>query len=120
MFWESEDLGFHFSIQTSLHQLLRRQAVIHCSSFLIHTVQPPSSPFLECLVAKDNSFLLPLAQAGLVDVTLLLRCCCFLFFLLCKHFCRQQWNNYSKCFWNTVINQKKKEKKKRLKSDSEK
>uniref|UniRef100_A0A3N7G5D3 Uncharacterized protein n=1 Tax=Populus trichocarpa TaxID=3694 RepID=A0A3N7G5D3_POPTR len=117
MFWESEDLGFRFSIQTSLHQLLRRQAVIHCSSFLIHTVQPPSSPFLECLVAKDNSFLLPLAQAGLVDVTLLLRCCCF-FFLLCKHFCRQQWNNYSKCFWNTVINQKRK--KERLKSDSEK
>ncbi|KAL9380823.1 hypothetical protein Peur_026480 [Populus x canadensis] len=59
MFWESEDLGFHFSIQTSLHQLLRRQAVIHCSSFLIHTVQPLSHLFL---------------------------------------------NNYSKCFWNTIIN----------------
>ena len=30
----------------------------------------PFSPFLECLVAKDNSFLLPLAQVGLVNVTL--------------------------------------------------
>ncbi|KAJ6860550.1 hypothetical protein NC651_036826 [Populus alba x Populus x berolinensis] len=79
MFWESEDFGvsfFNSNVSSSTSSKTGGNSLFIFSDSYCST---PSSPFLECLVAKDNSFLLPLAQVGLVNVTLLLR---FLLFLL--------------------------------------
>ncbi|KAJ6866649.1 hypothetical protein NC652_038025, partial [Populus alba x Populus x berolinensis] len=81
MFWESEDFGVSFfnsdvSSSTSSKTGGRNSLFIFSDS----NCSTPSSPFLECLVAKDNSLLLPLAQVGLVNVTLLLRFLLFFIF----------------------------------------